>query len=94
MDCPSRTDDDLLLNPTWNKNPPSVAADLTTCQDLNRIAKARELGDTDRLRRGTQSLGRYGGDERHFQEKEKQLFAAGRDVKGPSNSTVLLFVAR
>jgi len=41
MNRPSRTDDDLE-HPTWNQNPPFLAADLTTRQDLNGIANARE----------------------------------------------------
>ncbi|KAF1934286.1 Zip-domain-containing protein [Didymella exigua CBS 183.55] len=85
MNCPSRTDDEVLLNPTWNQNPPRFAADLTTCQDLNGIANARELSDADRLRSGAQGLRRCDVDQRHFQEKEKQLFALGKGVKGPQN---------
>lgn len=85
MNCPSRTDDDILLNPTWNQSPPRFAADLTTCQDLNGISNARELGDADRLCRGAQGLRPCDVDESHFQEKEKQLFALGKGVKGPSN---------
>lgn len=42
MNCPSRTDDAELEHPTWNQNPPFLAADLTTCQDLNGIANSRE----------------------------------------------------
>lgn len=41
MNQPSRTDDDLE-HPTWNQNPPFLAPDLTTCQDLNGIANTRE----------------------------------------------------
>lgn len=41
MNRPSRTEDDLE-HPTWNQNPPFLAPDLTTCQDLNGIANARE----------------------------------------------------
>jgi len=42
MNRPSRTEDDFE-HPTWNQNPPYLAADLTTCQDLNGIANSREL---------------------------------------------------
>ncbi|KIW85555.1 hypothetical protein Z517_00947 [Fonsecaea pedrosoi CBS 271.37] len=42
MNCPSRTDDVELEHPTWNQNPPDLAADLTTRQDLNGIANSRE----------------------------------------------------
>ncbi|KAL2020833.1 hypothetical protein VTK56DRAFT_7926 [Thermocarpiscus australiensis] len=42
MNRPSRTDDDLD-HPTWNQSPPFLAPDLTTRQDLNGIANAREL---------------------------------------------------
>ncbi|KAJ5101560.1 Zinc/iron permease [Penicillium alfredii] len=41
MNCPSRTDD-TLLHDEWNQNPPCLSADLTTRQDLNGIANARE----------------------------------------------------
>ncbi|KAK4239585.1 zinc-regulated transporter 2 [Achaetomium macrosporum] len=41
MNRPSRTEDDLE-HPTWNQNPPFLAADLTTRQDLNGITNARE----------------------------------------------------
>lgn len=40
MNCPSRTDD-TLLHCEWNQNPPSLAPDLTTRQDLNGISNAR-----------------------------------------------------
>lgn len=42
MNCPSRTDDVEFEHPTWNQNPPFLAADLTTRQDLNGIANSRE----------------------------------------------------
>lgn len=42
MNRPSRTDDDLV-HPTWNQNPPFLAPDLTTREDLNGIANSREL---------------------------------------------------
>jgi len=40
MNRPSRTEDDLV-HPDWNQNPPFLAPDLTTRQDLNGIANAR-----------------------------------------------------
>lgn len=40
MNRPSRTEDDFE-HPTWNQNPPFLAADLTTRQDLNGIANSR-----------------------------------------------------
>ena len=42
MNCPSRTDD-TLEHTDWNQNPPVLAPDLTTRQDLNGISNAREL---------------------------------------------------
>jgi len=92
MNCPSRTDEDILENPGWNQNPPRFAADLTTCQDLNGIANARELGNADRLRSGAQGLRRSDVDEHQFQEKEKQSFAVGEGVKGPHLGTVPLMM--
>lgn len=91
MNCPSRTDDEVLLNPTWNQNPPRFAADLTTCQDLNGIANARELGDADRLCSGANGLRDRDADERQFQEKEKQRVALGKGVEGPEKGAVVLF---
>lgn len=44
MNCPSRTDD-TLLHDDWNQNPPRLAPDLTTRQDLNGISNAREQKD-------------------------------------------------
>ena len=40
MNCPSRTDE-LPEHPDWNQNPPYLAADQTTRQDLNGIANLR-----------------------------------------------------
>ncbi|SPO05461.1 related to plasma membrane zinc ion transporter [Cephalotrichum gorgonifer] len=42
MNRPSRTEDDLV-HPTWNQNPPFLAPDLTTCEDMNGMANARAL---------------------------------------------------
>ncbi|RVX66594.1 hypothetical protein B0A52_09471 [Exophiala mesophila] len=41
MNCPSRVDE-TVLHPDWNQNPPFLAPDLTTRQDLDGIANARE----------------------------------------------------
>lgn len=94
MNCPSRTDDDILLNSTWNQNPPRFAADLTTCQDLNGIVNARELGDADRLCSGAKGLRRCNADEQHLPEKEKQPTALGEGVKGPHTGTVVQSMLR
>lgn len=40
MNCPSRTDEPLESD-GWNQNPPALAADLTTRQDLNGISNLR-----------------------------------------------------
>ncbi|KAL2859894.1 putative plasma membrane zinc ion transporter [Aspergillus lucknowensis] len=54
MNCPSRTDD-TLPHADWNQNPPFLAPDLTTRQDLNGISNVRVLktgaGILDRSRR-------------------------------------------
>ncbi|KAL4878807.1 ZIP zinc transporter-domain-containing protein [Aspergillus karnatakaensis] len=42
MNCPSRTDD-TLPHEDWNQNPPFLAPDLTTRQDLNGISNTREF---------------------------------------------------
>ncbi|KAB2107486.1 hypothetical protein AG0111_0g4573 [Alternaria gaisen] len=86
MNCPSKTDEDVLWHPEWNQSPPRFAADLTTCEDLNGIANARELGEADRLRSGTQSLRRCGIDDSNAQEMEKRPpNTTGEGVKGSPN---------
>ncbi|KAL2823727.1 ZIP zinc transporter-domain-containing protein [Aspergillus cavernicola] len=42
MNCPSRTDD-TLPHCDWNQNPPFLAPDLTTRQDLNGISNVRQF---------------------------------------------------
>ncbi|OHF02507.1 ZIP Zinc transporter [Colletotrichum orchidophilum] len=64
MNCPSRNDDITLEHPDWNQNPPFLAADLTTCEDLNGIANARE----QRRARGGAGDGFDGrGDDMNYQ---------------------------
>jgi hypothetical protein len=83
MNCPSRTDDDILYHPGWNQNPPRFAADLTTCEDLNGIANARELGEADQLCSGSRSLRRCELEDFNGQEMEKKTPSAlGEGVKG------------
>lgn len=45
MNYTSRTDENILLHPTWNQNPPPLTPDLTTRQDFNGIVNAREQRD-------------------------------------------------
>lgn len=82
MNCPSRTDDDVVWHPGWNQNPPRFAADLTTCADLNGIANARELGEADRLR-STRNLRRCELDDFNGKDTEKKKSVTlGEGVKG------------
>jgi hypothetical protein len=90
MNCPSRNDD-VLMNPGWNQNPPRFAADLTTCEDLNGIANARELGDADRLCSGSRSLRHYELENQNIKEMEKEPLVVGVGVKGSSKGN---FVTR
>lgn len=46
MNCPSRTDEPLESD-GWNQNPPALAADLTTRQDLNGISNLRTLRSSE-----------------------------------------------
>jgi zinc transporter 1/2/3 len=90
MNCPSRTDEDPLFHPGWNQSPPRFAADLTTCEDLNGIANARELGEADRLR-STGRLKPCELEETIGQEMEKRKpIGIGEGAKG-SPSSVLQF---
>lgn len=82
MNCPSRTDDDVIFHPGWNQNPPRFAADLTTCQDLNGIANARELGDADRLCGSSRGFRRCEVQDSKV-EKRKHAWAIGKGAKGP-----------
>lgn len=82
MNCPSRTDDDILWHPGWNQSPPRFAADLTTCADLNGIANARELGEADQLCT-TRNLQPGQIDHVNGQEIDKgRAFVMGEGVKG------------
>lgn len=46
MNCPSRTDEPLESD-GWNQNPPGLAADLTTREDLNGLVNRRTQRDSD-----------------------------------------------
>jgi hypothetical protein len=87
MNCPSKNDN-VLLNPTWNESPPRFAADLTTCEDLNGIANARELGDADRLSSDSGGFRRCELDGNPAQETEKQRPAIGEGVQGPLRGNI------
>lgn len=45
MNCPSRTDQDTIINPDWNQSPPFLPADLTTREDLNGRVNDRQFKD-------------------------------------------------
>lgn len=47
MNCPVKTDENIIDNPTWNQNPPFLAPELTTRKDLNGTVNIREHGDVD-----------------------------------------------
>ncbi|KAF2191684.1 Zip-domain-containing protein [Zopfia rhizophila CBS 207.26] len=82
MNCPSRTDD-ILLHPGWNQNPPPFASDLTTCQDLNGIANARELGDADTIRFGCKDAQGIELEERIPQNSGMSCVNAGKGASCP-----------
>lgn len=47
MNCPSRTDEDLV-HPDWNQNPPFLPSDLTKREDLNgRVNDRQHRGGRD-----------------------------------------------
>lgn len=46
MNCPSRTDEPIESD-GWNQNPPGLAADLTTREDLNGLVNRRTQRDSD-----------------------------------------------
>jgi zinc transporter 1/2/3 len=70
------------MNAGWNQSPPRFAADLTTRQDLNGIANARELGDADRLGCGSRCLRHLELQDTSIEEMEKQPLMVGEGVKG------------
>jgi zinc transporter 1/2/3 len=94
MNCPSRTDEDPLSHPGWNQSPPQFAADLTTREDLNGIANARELGEADRLC-SMRSLDSCQLEENFGQEMENgTLVVMGKGVKGSPAGTLRLGMVR
>ncbi|KAJ0159929.1 hypothetical protein CTA2_8874, partial [Colletotrichum tanaceti] len=82
MNCPSRNDDITLEHPDWNQNPPFLAADLTTCEDLNGIANAREQRRA-RGAAGDASAGRR--DEMNYQTLPRLQPDRRRPVSGRWN---------
>ena len=47
MNCPSRTETDPTARDGWNQNPPALAAETTTREDLNGRANRREVDPSD-----------------------------------------------
>jgi metal iron transporter len=87
MNCPSKTDD-TLPHPTWNQSPPRLAADLTTCQDLNGIANTREQRESENKLANTQI---EGADEVHNSPLEPartvaKLASGGQRARGSTES--------
>lgn len=80
MNCPSRNDD-VELHPDWNQNPPMFAADLTTCEDMNGIANARELEDAERLCSGLRGLRQSTFDDSTFKENGRSSLVLGKGAK-------------
>ncbi|KAK2028953.1 ZIP zinc transporter [Colletotrichum zoysiae] len=82
MNRPSRNDDITLEHPDWNQNPPFLSADLTTCEDLNGIANARE----QRRARGGAGDGSDGrGDDMNYQTLPHLQPDPRRPVSGGRN---------
>jgi metal iron transporter len=83
MNCPSRTEEPLE-NDGWNQNPPGLAADLTTREDLNGLVNSRTQRDSDSRV----------GDGRAMEIQDRILDPhppwndMGEDVKGKSNVDV------
>ncbi|KAK2054301.1 ZIP zinc transporter [Colletotrichum caudatum] len=79
MNRPSRNDDITLEHPDWNQNPPFLSADLTTREDLNGIANARE----QRRARGGAGDGSDGrGDDMNYQTLPRLQPDRRRPVSG------------
>jgi zinc transporter 1/2/3 len=79
------------MNPGWNQSPPRFAAALTTCEDLNGIANARELGDADRLSSGNRSLRHLELEDSNIKEMGKAPLVGGMGVKGSQKGDSKLF---
>ncbi|KAJ5082152.1 Zinc/iron permease [Penicillium argentinense] len=97
MNCPSRTDD-TLLHDEWNQNPPQLAPDLTTRQDLIGISNARVKRDDEKgsaLLEGTldlayaPSVGKQGVGDRLDLVDEASLTQSGRLVTGKDPSPII-----
>ena len=83
MNCPSRTDEPLE-NDGWNQNPPPLAADLTTRQDLNGLVNRRTQHDS------ILSLGDDRASDTHDRTLDPHLPRADtpEDFKGKPNADV------
>lgn len=79
MNCPSRTDD-TLLHDEWNQNPPLLAPDLTTRQDLNGIANARENKDDEHGPAGPQGCSNWSHISPLEESDTENYLGAGRGV--------------
>ncbi|KAF2867338.1 ZIP zinc transporter-domain-containing protein [Massariosphaeria phaeospora] len=93
MNCPSRNDEDAWLHPDWNQSPPHFAADLTTCQDMNGIANARELGQARGLEDGCHNIGHVGFEECFETEREKTRGKPGEGAKSPQTGLRTRYIA-
>lgn len=79
MNCPSRTDD-TLLHDEWNQNPPRLAPDLTTRQDLNGIANARETKNDENGPTGPRGCSNWSHISPTLESDTENYPGAGRGV--------------
>ena len=86
MNCPSRTDEPAP-DQGWNQNPPDLAADVTTRQDLNGIANLRTRQDSVKEAKDTCRDSQLNGVDDHRPKADLEDKSSFRLRKGTSRSS-------
>ncbi|KAM0806250.1 transporter protein smf2 [Usnea florida] len=86
MNCPSRTDEPAA-DQGWNQNPPELAADVTTRQDLNGIANLRTGQDSVKEAKETCGDSQLDGADDYRPKADPEDKSSIRLRKGASTSS-------
>lgn len=86
MNCPSRTDEPAA-DQGWNQNPPELAADVTTRQDLNGIANLRTGQDSVKEAKDTCGDSQLDGADDYRPKADPEDKSSFRFRKGASRSS-------
>ena len=86
MNCPSRTDEPAV-DQGWNQNPPELAADVTTRQDLNGIANLRTGQDSVKEAKDARGDSLLNGVDDYHPKADPEDKSSFRFRKGTSRSS-------